>query len=117
MESQAADLFEAVGRCIPLSVIECALREQLLNCLCSLAEAAILSIGERGFDRSRQNPNFPQPFQPDFPCPALPIKIFSFRFPEIHVSLRASCFHQRGGSRSSRTSETGCGGREDVERA
>jgi hypothetical protein len=35
----------------------------------------------------RQNPNFSQQFQPDFPCPALRAKIFLFHFSEIHVSL------------------------------
>jgi hypothetical protein len=65
----------------------------------------------------RQNRSFLQPFQPDHPCPALNSKIFLFHFSEIHVSLPASCFRQRGGSRSSRTLEAGCGGREGVQRA
>jgi hypothetical protein len=62
------------------------------------------------------NPNFPLQSQPDHPCPVLRSKIILFHFSEIHVSLCASCFPWRGGSRSSRTLEAGCGGREGAAR-
>src|SRR6185437_6238134 len=65
----------------------------------------------------RRNRDFLPQFQLDHPCPALRTKIFLFHFSEIHVSLPASCFPWRGGSRSSRTLEAGCGGREGVQRA
>jgi hypothetical protein len=64
----------------------------------------------------RQNRDFLQQFQVDLSCPASIAKIFYFRFSENHVSLSPSCFPWRGGSRSSRTLETGCGGREAVQR-
>jgi len=47
-------------------------------------------------------------------CQVLGQKIFLFHFSEIHDCLRPSRLHRRGVSRSSRTLEVGCGGREDV---
>jgi len=44
-------------------------------------------------------------------------KIFVFRFTEKYDCIRPSRLHRRGVSRSSRTLEAGCGGREDAQRA
>jgi len=49
-------------------------------------------------------------------CQPLPRKIFRFRFSEYRDYLPASRLRLRGVSRSSRTWEAGCGGREDAQR-
>ena len=49
-------------------------------------------------------------------CQACLTKIFLFRISEIHVCMCASRFRWRGASRSSRTWEAGCDGREGAQR-
>jgi hypothetical protein len=59
-------------------------------------------------------PDFTNTFNPITPVQPYLQKYFSFFFSEIDDILQPSCLHRRGVSRSSRTWEVGCGGREGL---